>query len=54
VASGITGIPYFRLLRYTVPYLLALMIAWFLVIMIPEFSTILLVHEGAGVYQHAN
>jgi C4-dicarboxylate transporter, DctM subunit len=54
VASGITGIPYFRLLRYTVPYLLALLIAWFVVIMIPEFSTILLVHDGAGVYQNAN
>jgi len=54
VASGITGIPYFRLLRYTMPYLIALMLAWVLVIMIPEFSTILLVQEGAGVYQHAN
>jgi len=52
VASGITGIPYFRLLRYTLPYLFALLAVWFLVIMIPDFSTILLTQEGAGVYQH--
>lgn len=51
VASGITGIPYFRLLRYTMPYLAALMIAWALIALVPELSTILLVNEGAGVYQ---
>ena len=53
VASGITGIPYFQLLRYTLPYLFALLAVWFLVIMIPDFSTILLTQEGAGVYQNA-
>lgn len=53
VASGITGIPYFQLLRYIVPYLVALLVVWVLVIMIPDFSTILLTQEGAGVYQHA-
>ena len=52
VASGITGIPYFRLLRYTLPYLFALLTVWFLVIMILDFSTILLTQVGAGVYQH--
>ena len=52
VASGITGIPYFRLLRYTMPYLASLMIAWLLIAFIPELSTILLVNEGAGVYQN--
>ena len=31
VASGVTGVPYFRLLRYTVPYLAALISAWVLV-----------------------
>ena len=51
VASGITGIPYFRLLRYTMPYLGALMIAWLLIALLPELSTILLVNKGAGVYQ---
>jgi C4-dicarboxylate transporter DctM subunit len=50
VASGITGIPYFRLLKYTLPYLLALMLAWLLIALVPELSTALLVHEGAGVY----
>ena len=29
VASGITGIPYFRLLKHTVPYLVSLLIVWF-------------------------
>ncbi len=50
VASGITGIPYFRLLKYTLPYLFALMLAWLLIALVPELSTALLVHEGAGVY----
>ena len=51
VASGITGIPYFRLLYYTMPYFIALMIVWLVVALVPDISTILLVHEGAGVYQ---
>ncbi len=51
VASGITGIPYFRLLKYTMPYLGALVVAWLLIAFIPELSTILLVNKGAGVYQ---
>ena len=54
VASGITGIPYFRLLKYTLPYLAALLIAWMIIVFIPELSTILLVHEGAGIYQLTN
>src|SRR5690606_26589185 len=36
VASGITGIPYFRLLRYTMPYLAALAIAWVLIALVLE------------------
>ncbi len=52
VASGITGIPYFRLLKYTLPYLLSLLIIWVVIALVPELSTILLVHEGAGVFQH--
>ncbi len=51
VASGITGIPYFRLLHYTMPYLLALSLAWMVIALVPELSTVLLVNEGAGVYQ---
>ncbi|WP_297769061.1 TRAP transporter large permease [uncultured Roseovarius sp.] len=42
VASGVTGVPYFRLLRYTVPYLVALLTVWFIVAMIPALSTALL------------
>ncbi len=51
VASGITGIPYFRLLRYTVPYLLSLLLVWMIIALVPQLSTILLFHEGAGVYR---
>ena len=54
VASGITGIPYFRLLKYTIPYLIALLMVWIVVALVPEFSTILLQHEGAGVYSPLN
>ena len=42
VASGVTGVPYFRLLRYTVPYLVALLTVWFIVAMVPQLSTALL------------
>ena len=54
VASGITGIPYLRLLKYTVPYLVSLLVVWLVIAALPELSTILLVHEGAGVYQQSN
>lgn len=42
VASGVTGVPYFRLLRYTVPYLVALIAVWLMVALVPELSTLLL------------
>lgn len=42
VASGVTGVPYFRLLRYTVPYLVALISVWFVVAMVPDLATLLL------------
>ncbi|NOD97679.1 TRAP transporter large permease subunit [Ruegeria sp. HKCCD6228] len=42
VASGVTGVPYFRLLRYTVPYLAALLSVWILVSLVPELALILL------------
>lgn len=51
VASGITGIPYFRLLKYVMPYLIALLLAWLIIAFVPQLSTMLLVHEGAGVFQ---
>ncbi len=51
VASGITGIPYFRLLYYTVPYFIALSLVWLVVALVPDISTVLLVHEGAGTFQ---
>jgi C4-dicarboxylate transporter DctM subunit len=51
VASGITGIPYFRLLHFTLPYLGALLVAWLIIALWPQLSTMLLFHEGAGVFQ---
>ena len=42
VASGVTGVPYFRLLRYTVPYLVALIAVWVIVALVPGLSTVLL------------
>ncbi len=42
VASGVTGVPYFKLLRYTVPYLLSLLVVWILVSLVPALSTILI------------
>ena len=42
VASGVTGVPYFRLLRYIVPYLIALISVWILVSITPELALSLL------------
>ena len=42
VASGVTGVPYFRLLRYTVAYLAALIGVWLLVALVPELTSALL------------
>ncbi|MEM6665902.1 MAG: TRAP transporter large permease [Pseudomonadota bacterium] len=46
VASGVTGVPYFRLLRYTVPYLVALLSIWVIVALVPEFALMLLPERG--------
>jgi C4-dicarboxylate transporter DctM subunit len=42
VASGVTGVPYFRLLRYIVPYLIALISVWLLVALVPDLALMLL------------
>ncbi len=42
VASGVTGVPYFRLLPYTVPYLIALISVWLVVSLVPDLALILL------------
>lgn len=42
VASGVTGVPYFRLLRYIVPYLIALLSVWIIVALTPELALFLL------------
>ena len=48
VASGVTGVPYFRLLRYATMYLFALVFVWFCVALIPSLSTTLL--PGGGLF----
>ncbi|MEQ8897028.1 MAG: TRAP transporter large permease [Roseovarius sp.] len=42
VASGVTGVPYFRLLRYSLVYLIALIAVWIIVALVPALSTALL------------
>ena len=49
VASGVTGVPYFRLLRYSTMYLVSLIIVWFMVALFPSISTTLL--PGGGSYE---
>jgi TRAP-type C4-dicarboxylate transport system permease large subunit len=42
VASGVTGVSYFRLLRYIVPYLVVLLAVWLLVSLTPQLALALL------------
>lgn len=42
VASGVTSVPYFRLLRYIVPYIIALIAVWFFVALVPETALAIL------------
>lgn len=46
VASSITGIPYFRLLGFTVPYLLALLSSWLLIALWPPLTMFLVQFGG--------
>lgn len=38
VASSVTGIPYLRIVPYIIPYLIALLTAWFLIALLPGLS----------------
>ncbi len=42
VASGVTGVPYFRLLRYSSMYLVSLIAVWILVALVPNLALALL------------
>lgn len=42
VASGVTGVPYFRLLRYSTMYLFSLMAVWIMVALVPNLALMLL------------
>ncbi|MGJ8626319.1 MAG: TRAP transporter large permease [Sulfitobacter sp.] len=49
VASGVTGVPYFRLLRYATMYLVALISVWMCVALMPSLSNALL--PGGAIFQ---
>ena len=46
VASGITGLPYFRIVRRVIPYLISLLVVWVVVALIPLLSTYLVQFAG--------
>ncbi|KIN62592.1 TRAP dicarboxylate transport system permease dctm subunit [Sulfitobacter noctilucicola] len=49
VASGVTGVPYFRLLRYATMYLVSLVFVWLCVALFPSLSKTLL--PGGGIFE---
>jgi len=48
VASGMTGIPYFTIVRFVLPYLFSLMVAWMIIAFWAPLSTFLLQFGGTG------
>ncbi len=46
VASGMTGIPYFTIVKFVLPYLFALMVAWMIIAFWPPLSTFLVQYGG--------
>ena len=48
VASGMTGIPYFSIVRFVLPYLFSLLAVWLLVAFVPPLATWLVQFGGAG------
>ncbi len=48
VAASITGLPYFRIVRQVVPYLVSLLTIWAVIALIPDLSTWLVRFAGLG------
>ncbi|GAA3539115.1 TRAP transporter large permease [Zobellella aerophila] len=48
VASSITGIPYIRLVKFVIPYFIALLLSWLLIAFWPPLSMFLVQFSGAG------
>ncbi len=46
VASSVSGVPYLRIARYVLPYLVALFSTWLLIALVPVFSTYLVQFAG--------
>lgn len=48
VASGMTGIPYFSIVRHVLPYLYSLLVVWLVIAFVPPLSTFLVQYGGSG------
>ncbi len=46
VAAGITGLPYFKIVRRVIPYLCSLLVVWVIVALIPLLSTYMIQFAG--------
>lgn len=46
VASSISGVPYLRIARYVVPYLVALALTWIIIALVPVLSTYIVSFTG--------
>jgi len=49
VASSVTGIPYLRIVRYVIPYLFALLVAWLAIALLPSLSMYLVGLQRASL-----
>ena len=48
VASGITGLPYFQIVRQVLPYLISLLFIWVIIALVPNLSLWLIQFAGLG------
>ena len=48
VASGITGLPYLRIVRQVLPFLFSLLVVWVIIALVPQLSTWLIGFAGLG------
>src|SRR5690606_8943667 len=46
VASSISGVPYLRIARYVVPYLVVLALTWIIIALVPVLSTYIVSFTG--------
>jgi C4-dicarboxylate transporter DctM subunit len=46
VAAGIRGLPYFKIVRRVIPYLVSLLVVWVIVALIPDLATYMIRFAG--------